>query len=161
MSGYISSIITVTTVGGILVSLLSEKSSKLKKQLSFTVGLICALVFISPIVGVLNNSQMIKDSISNIVLSIENEHNIASNEIIVGTSLDRISQGVKSMIINKFELKEQDVEVRVFITDDSRDVIYIDYVEISLKNGAAWIDEKKIEDYVEEMSGCKAKILRL
>ena len=161
MSGYICSIITVSTIGGILVSLLSDKSSKLKKQIGFIVGLICALVFISPIIGVLNNSQAIKDNITSIVLSIEGEHNNISNEIIVGTSLEKIAQGIKSMIVNKFDLNEQDVEVQVFVTDDSKDVIYIDYVEIRLKNGATWIDDKKIEEYVQEMSGCKVQIKRL
>ena len=161
MSGYISSIITVSTIGGILVSLLSEKSSKLKKQIGFIVGLICALVFISPIIGVLNNSQMIKDNITNIILSIEGSHNDISNEIIVGTSLEKIADGIKNMVVNKFELAENDVDVQAFVTGDSKDVIYIDYVEIRLKNGATWIDDKKIEEYVEEISGCKVQIKRL
>ena len=161
MSGYISSIITVSTIGGILVSLLSEKSNKLKKQIGFIVGLICALVFISPIIGVLNNSQMIKDNLTNIVLSVEGSHNDISNEIIVGTSLEKIADGIKNMVVNKFELDENDVDVQAFVTGDSKDVIYIDYVEIRLKNGATWIDDKKIEEYVEEISGCKVQIKRL
>ena len=161
MNEYIYTVVTVTTIGGILISLLPEKSSKIKKQINFIVGLICTLVFISPIIGILSNSQAIKDNISSIVLSIDNVSSNATNEIIVGTSLDKISQGIKKSIINKFNLNEQDVDVRVFISDKSKEVIYIDYVEIILKNGATWTDDNKIKEYIEDLSGCKVKILRL
>ena len=161
MNEYIYTVVIVTTIGGILISLLPEKSSKIKKQINFIVGLICTLVFISPIIGILSNSQAIKDNISSIVLSIDNVSSSATNEIIVGTSLDKISQGIKKSIINKFNLNEQDVDVRVFITDKSKEVIYIDYVEIILKNGATWTDDNKIKEYIEDLSGCKVKILRL
>ena len=161
MNEYIYTVVTVTTIGGILISLLPEKSSKIKKQINFIVGLICTLVFISPIIGILSNSQAIKDNISSIVLSIDNVSSSATNEIIVGTSLDKISQGIKKSIINKFNLNEQDADVRVFITDKSKEVIYIDYVEIILKNGATWTDDNKIKEYIEDLSGCKVKILRL
>ena len=161
MNEYIYTVVTVTTIGGILISLLPEKSSKIKKQINFIVGLICTLVFISPIIGILSNSQAIKDNISSIVLSIDNVSSSATNEIIVCTSLDKISQGIKKSIINKFNLSEQDVDVRVFITDKSKEVIYIDYVEIILKNGATWTDDNKIKEYIEDLSGCKVKILRL
>ena len=161
MNEYMYTVVTVTTIGGILISLLPEKSSKIKKQINFIVGLICTLVFISPIIGILSNSQAIKDNISSIVLSIDNVSSSATNEIIVGTSLDKISQGIKKSIINKFNLNEQDVDVRVFITDKSKEVIYIDYVEIILKNGATWTDDNKIKEYIEDLSGCKVKILRL
>ena len=161
MNEYIYTVVTVTTIGGILISLLPEKSSKIKKQINFIVGLICTLVFISPIIGILSSSQAIKDNISSIVLSIDNVSSSATNEIIVGTSLDKISQGIKKSVINKFNLNEQDVDVRVFISDKSKEVIYIDYVEIILKNGATWTDDNKIKEYIEDLSGCKVKILRL
>lgn len=153
MSGYISSILVIAVVGGIVTSLVS--SSKLKKHISYLIGLASTLVLLSPIATIFSSIDTIKENIESFInntLTSDALNN--TNSLIVTTGIDKISQGIKEVIINKYKFDEN--EVQIDIKTDSTDItsIKITQICITLTGKATWTDADNIEKTIEDYVGC-------
>lgn len=155
MNTYIITIITISIVGGIVSSLVAKE---LKKHVNFIVGLICAIVLLSPIVSFLNDSIIIKNGIYSLVDSLNLNENLSNrSQYIVNTSIETVSEGIKKEIINRFDFNENDVEVNLNAKQENG-LTTIDSVTITLQNKASWYEESKVKEYAEELVGCKVII---
>ena len=157
MNTYVSQIIIISIVGGIVTSLLSRKSSHINKYINFIIGLICTIVLISPIVTFTKNTTIITQQIEEIFSS---DKVSISNEIIINTSVEKLNKGIEENLMKKFNLNDDDINVITRINKDNIENIMIEEIEITLCNKAIWLDDSKIIEYAKEITGSKIKINR-
>ena len=160
MSAYIFSILTIAVISGILCSIISE-SNPLRKYLTYLCSLVLVITLLSPIKNLLNSGSSIKEYINSFYHNIRTEEIIdSSNELIVNTSKENVSSGIKKAIMEKFSFKEGDVYV--FLDIDSKDItsIKIQQVNVILTNEASWSDTDKVKSFLDELLGCKVSVTR-
>ena len=160
MSAYIFSILTIAVISGILCSIISE-SNPLRKYLTYLCSLVLVITLLSPIKNLLNSGSSIKEYINSFYHNIRTEEIIdSSNELIVNTSKENVSNGIKKAIMEKFSFKEGDVYV--FLDIDSKDItsIKIQQVNVILTNEASWSDTDKVKSFLDELLGCKVSVTR-
>lgn len=162
MKKYISTIVLVSIIGGIVINMISQRDTGLKKYISFVVGLIYAIVFISPIVSIVQNTDVLRENISNMLSQVIDTDKIdKTNQIIVASSVDKICDGIKKAIINEYNFKEDSVQVSAIIDDKNLQAIVIDKIEITLLNEATWYDGDKVKSYVTDLVGCKVEVHKI
>ena len=160
MKPYILAIITVSIIGGIISSLLSNNSS-LKKYVNFISGLICAITLLAPIASVVNNASAFTNGIDNFMNKIDVNQNIDErNNIIIDESVDKICEGIKNAIVTSFKLNEAHVSVSLKINSENLDSILLEEVLVTLTESATWYDDNKIKEYVQELVGCKVLVIK-
>ena len=161
MNTYISTIITVSVISGIISSVISSINDGIKKQINYIIGLICVIVLLSPIISIVNNATEFKNSISNFFESITTEEKINdSNEIIVNTGIEKICQGVKESIVQRFGFDEKEVIVDAELNDTNINSISISKINVVLTGKASWSDVDTVKKYLEDLIGCDASVTR-
>ncbi len=161
MKEYIATIFLVSIVGSIIISMVSHRDPGLKKHISFVIGLIYAIVFISPVVSLAQNTELFKENMSNMFSELVTNDKIdKTNQIIVDSSVNKICNGIKEAIINEYNFNENDVKVNAQINDKNLQAITINKIEITLLNDATWYDADKIKDYVTNLVGCQVEVLK-
>ena len=159
MKAYIFTIITVSVIGGIVTSLISDENASLKKRLNFIIGIICAIVLLSPIVSVVSNVNQVKKGINEFVGSI-NADNSKLNTLIISNGAEKITSGIKKTVVNKFNIDEAEITVDLVLNNEDIESIEIEQIKIELTGKATWLDEFKIKEFVEEQTGCSVKIIK-
>lgn len=160
MEGYISTIITLSVLGGVVTSLIPEKST-LKKYINMILSIICVIALLSPITNLLFNIEYFKASIDKFFdYTIQSEVIDNSNRIIVNNSIDGIEKGISSALIDKFSLDERDIFVKVLFDDKNIEEIKIKQIEITLTNKASWANDDTIRKYINNLTGIEVKIIK-
>lgn len=160
MENYISTIITLSILGGVVVSLISEKSS-LKKHINMILSLICVIVLLSPITNLILNKEIFKASVNKFfdqALQSENIEN--SNKIIVSNSIKSIESGISSTLIDKFSLDERDLSVKILCDTKNIEDIKIKEIEIVLTNKASWANADAICKYIKNLTGIEVNVIK-
>ena len=157
MKSYIFTIITISVIGGIISSLINEENSGIKKRLNFVIGLICTIVLLSPIVSIVNNTTAIKNSINDIVDEF-NIDNSSANKLIISQGTEKIAQGIKEAVADKFRINKDEIKVDLKLNTENIEAIKIEQIIINLIGKSTWRDEYDIKKFVEEQTGCSAKI---
>ena len=161
MNAYISTILVSAVVGGIVSSFLPNRNDGAKRQINLIIGLICAIVLLTPIVKIAKNTAILKEGIDNIVDSLNISSSIdKSNEIIVETSIENVCNGIKASLINKFDFRDEDVSVSATLDTENIEKIIITKITIILKNQATWQDGEKVKDYAQNLVGCTIEIIK-
>ena len=159
MNAYINSILIVAVIGGVISSLVS--SNKLSKHINYIVGLVSTLILLSPIVSFISNMENIKNTINNFISdTISGEALNNTNSLIVNTGVEKIAEGVKTLVIDKYNFDENDVYVNVITDTTDISSIRITRISITLKNKATWSDAENIEKYVENYVGCDVLVIK-
>ena len=159
MNAYINSILIVAVIGGVISSLVS--SNKLSKHINYIVGLVSTLILLSPIVSFISNMENIKNTINNFISdTISGEALNNTNSLIVNTGVEKIAEGVKTLVIDKYNFEENDVYVNVITDTTDISSIRITRISITLKNKATWSDAESIEKYVENYVGCDVLVIK-
>lgn len=159
MNAYINSILIIAVVGGVASSLVS--SNKLKKHINYIIGLVSTLILLSPIVTFISNIENVKDTINNFISdTISGETLNNTNSLIVNTGVEKISEGVKTLVVDKYNFEETDVYVNVIADTTDISSIRITSICITLKNKATWSDAESIEKYVENYVGCDVYVIK-
>ena len=162
MEKYINSIITISVVGGIITTLLPEKSSNLKKYVTYLIGLICALTILSPITSIINNVSNIKNNINDFFNDTFSQEAIdSSNNIIIDTSIDKVSDGIKTTLVNKFKIDSKELDVNIEINNEDISSIKITSITIILRGNATWENENSIKEFLEGIVSCEIKIKKI
>ncbi len=160
MNTYINTILTVSVVGGIINSIVPTKS-KLKKYISYIVGLVCVLCLISPLSSLIINTAGLKQSINdfthNIFIKEDIEH---TNSLIINTGTEHVCSGIKEIIIDKYGFDENEVIVELVLDKTNINAIKINCVNVTLTGKASWSDAKTIEKYLNDLIGTKIEVKR-
>lgn len=160
MKAYINTILTVSLVGGIINSLAPTKSG-IKKYVNYIVCIVCILCLISPFTSFLSNTKKFKDTISSFVENIfviEDINN--ANSLIINSSKEKVSQGIKQVIIEKYNFDENEVIVDLVLNTEQIDAIKIERVCITLTGKASWSDAKAIKEYLNNLIGAEVEVKR-
>ena len=159
MNSYIFAIITISIVGGITTSLIPPNNIRIKKHLNLVISLIFLIILIAPIKKTIDKTSIIKENIDSFIESI-NSNVEYTNNLIVNTSIDKISLGIKEAIVNEFNFKDDYLKIVIDYNKDNIEAIQIIKVEIYLFNEATWSDESKIQEFIEKLINCDVKIIK-
>ena len=160
MKMYINTILTVSLVGGIINTLAPSKSG-LKKYVNYITSIVCVLCLISPLTTLLSNTSSLKESINNFVDKIFVVENIDSaNSLIVNSSKEKIEEGIKEAIIQKYGFNENEVIVDLILDTNKIDAIKIECVNVTLTGKASWSDTKTVKDYLNNLIGTEIEVKR-
>ena len=160
MTPYIYSILAIAIISGILSAIIAD-SNPLKKYVNYISSLILVIVLLSPIKNLLNSSFNIKEYINSFYHNIKTEEIIEnSNSLIVNTSKESVSNGIKSAILERFSFKDDDVYVYLDIDSEDITSIKINQVNVILTNEASWSDTDRVKEFLDELLGCKVNVTR-
>lgn len=159
MNSYILAIIAISIVGGFVSNLIPPKNIRLKKYLNFIISLIFLTIMISPIKNVIDKASILKENVDSFISSISSNVDYTNN-LIIHTSIDKISLGIKEAILNEFKFQSDDIEIMIYYNEDYTEAIEINMIEIYLYDSATWIDEKKIKDFTEGLISCDVTIIK-
>ena len=131
MNAYFNSIISIAVLGGIASSLIT--SEKLKKYVRYLISLITILIILSPIASMVSNFDSIKYKFESFIENaISGETISKANSIIVSTSLEKITDGIKELIINKYNLNNEEISVEAVVDSSKIESIKITQINIYL-----------------------------
>lgn len=160
MTGYITSIITISVVGGIVISLVSE-NSQLKRYLNLILSLISLIAILSPIFSFLANKQSLEENLENFTEHYFNQDSLDNvNQLIVNKGVESIEKGIQATLIDRFKFKDTNVFVKAIVNDENIEKITIKRLEITLCNEASWTDSEAIKEYLYNLTGIEIKILK-
>ncbi len=160
MREYVSTLLLVSVVGGIVSSLCSSLSS-LKKYINYFIGLVAIICMLSPLTSLLSNIGATKDYIKEYFNSFASEEIIDnSNDIIINSGVDSIKNGIKSTIIQRFSFDESDVIVELDIDKSNIEAIKIKQINIILTGKASWSDVDNVKEYLENIIGGNISVKR-
>ena len=129
MNAYFNSIISIAVLGGIASSLIT--SEKLKKYVRYLISLITILIILSPIASMVSNFDSIKYKFESFIENaISGETISKANSIIVSTSLEKITYGIKELIINKYNLNNEEISVEAVVDSSKIESIKITQINI-------------------------------
>lgn len=159
MNAYINSILIVAVIGGVVSSLVS--SNKLRRHINYIIGLISTLILLSPIVSFITNLDSIKETVNNFISNtISNQALNNTNSIIINTGVEKVCEGVKTLVIDKYNFDEKDICIDIITDTTDISSIRITRICITLKNKATWSDAESIEKYVENYVGCDVLVIK-
>ena len=160
MNEYLKSILILSVISGIVNSLISSNNS-LKKYINYFISLVLVIIILSPVFKICKSFIGIKEYIENFKHSINTEEIIDdSNSIIINSGEESISNGIKNILISKFNFENNDVYVSLNIDKSDIGAIKINSVNIILTNKASWANADTVKEYLENMVGCKINVTR-
>lgn len=160
MNKYSITILTVSVVGGIINSLV-DSQSPLKKYISYLVSLVCVVSLIAPIGGIISNITDLKGNINEYFDKILVSEKIdAGNELIINSSKEKICEGIKNTLTNKYNFEEKEVIVSLDIDKTDLQAIKIEQINVILTGKASWHDVKNVQEYLEDVVGGKIVVKR-
>ena len=160
MNSYITSLITVSIIGGIVSNLVSSFTS-VRKYVNYFVCLVAVICMISPLISFVKNLSSTKESIKSFFNSFVSEEIIEfSNDIIINTGIESVQNGLKNTLIDKFGFDPSEVIVNLTIDDSSIDAIKIKTINVILTGKSSWSDVDKVKEYLENTVGGTISVSR-
>lgn len=160
MKGYILTILTVSIVGGIISSLI-DSGNQLKKYVKYVVSLVCIVCLISPMASVIGNTANIKSNLTKYFDEIFVFDKIdATNSLIINSSEEKICDGIKKTLLDKYNFEEKEVFVTLEIDKTDIQAIKIEKINVILTGKASWHDVKSVEEYLEDIIGGNVSVKR-
>lgn len=161
MKMYIYTILSISVIAGIVKALVSSFDTGIKRHLNYLIGLICAIAILSPLVAMVSDITKAQQKIEGFFNDIVSEEKInSSNQIIINTGAEKIADGIKSTVANKFNLNEKEIFVEVKIDDENINSLKILYINVYLGGKASWSNAEKIQEYLEDLIGCEIHVKR-
>lgn len=159
MNGYIITLLVISFVGGIINSILPDGG--LKKYVKYIISLVCVISLVSPLTSIVLNAASIKDGVTSFIDEIIIKDKIEiSNSLILDTSAEKINEGIKETIIEKYGFDEKEVFVNVVFNHKNNASITIDKIEVSLTGKSSWSDCERIKEYLKDLTGCNISVKR-
>lgn len=160
MNTYFNTILTVSLVGGIISSFVPERSG-LKKYIGYIISLVIILCLVSPLTSILTSTIQFKESINNFLDKISVSEDIEkSNSLIINSSKEKISNGIKEVIIQKYKFDESEVIVDLILDTEEIDSIRVERVLVTLTGKSSWSDVGAVKEYLNNIIGTETEVRR-
>lgn len=160
MNRYSITILTASVVGGIINSLVDSKSP-LKKYVNYLVSLVCIVSIVAPIGGIIGNISNLKDTVTNYLDKIFVSEKIESgNSLIINSGKEKICEGIKNTLIDKYNFNEKEVIVDLIIDSEDIQALKIQEINIILTGKASWHDVENVQKYLEGTIGGQISVTR-
>lgn len=160
MNKYLSTLILISLIGGIVNSL-TNSYGNLKKYINYFLSIMMVICMISPFTNALENMNNVKENISSFFNEISNNDTLnGKNEIIINTGTNAIINGIKNTLIEKFEFDEKDIIVELETNTTNLEAIKITKIKITLTGKASWSDVEMVEKYLKNIIGGDISVIR-
>ena len=159
MNNYVRSIVILAILSGILKALLSNY--KIKKYVNYLIGLIMVIMIIMPFNNFTHKINVAKEQINGIYESLDFQNKINdSNSVIVNTTKEKVTKGLKDALISKYGFDERDIFIELILDDSEISSIKITGVNIILTNKASWSNVDSVKSYTENLIGVNVNVTR-
>ena len=159
MNKYVITIFISTFISGILLTLTPE--GKIKKYVQYIISLVLIISIIAPtsslLLSVTDLKRDLQDYISDILVSEKIE---ISNSLIINTGIEKISEGIKEAIVDKYNFDENEISVELILNDENISAIKIAKINVYLTGKSSWSDANKIEEYLKSLIGGDINVKR-
>ena len=111
--------------------------------------------------SIVSQTDKIKENISSFFekhFSYESIEN--TNNLIINTSVERVCDGIKNVLVEKYDIDPSELVVEAHINKENLQAIEIEEIEVYLTGKASWSDTYKIEEYLESLIGCQVSVKR-
>lgn len=160
MSSYITSLITISIVGGLVCNIVSTFKD-IKGIVNYFIGLLAVICLLSPIISFITNINSLKAKINDYFDSFASEEIIdSSNNLIINAGVDSIKAGIKDSIISKFKFDENEVIVEIDTDTSSIEAVSIKKITVILTGKASWNDVDQVKEYLENIIGGSIVVIR-
>ena len=160
MKNFAFTILSASLVGGIINSLVSQKS-KVKKYVLFLVTIVCTLSMLQPLITVLSSAADLKSTVASFFEDFFVQDKIDStNDIIINTSKSRIENGIKDLVIDKYKFDENEVSVEIILNQEDINEIKIEKIYVYITGKASWSDTEVIEKFLSNMVSSEIEVKR-
>ena len=161
MKRYLYTILLLSLIIGIISSFISDTNNGTKKYINYLMGLIMVITILMPFknmaAGILNLNEYINDFFTNI----KTEQIIdESNSVIINSSKENISNGLKKALISKFGFSEKDIYVSIDTDETEISAIKLTGVNIIMTNNASWSNVDEVQKYMENLVGVRISVTR-
>ena len=160
MSAYITSLITISIIGGLVSNLVSSFKS-IKVYVNYFVGLVAVICMLSPLFSFLNNISSIKETLNDYFNSFASQDIIDnSNDIIINSGIDSIEKGIKNTLIEKYNFEEKEVIISIEADSSNIEAIRITKITVILTGKASWHDVDAVKEYLDNVIGGNIVVTR-
>ena len=161
MRGYLNTILLLSIIIGIISSFISDINNGTKKYVNYLMGLIMVITILMPFRNIATGILNIKEYINDFLTSIKTEQIIdESNSVIINSSKENISNGLKNALISKFGFSEKDIYVIIDTDETEISAIKLIGVNIILTNNASWANVDEVQRYMENLVGVRVSVTR-
>lgn len=160
MTNYITSLITISIIGGIISNLVSSFSG-IKRYVNYFIGLVAVFCLLSPIVSFINNISGFKSSINNFFNRFASQDIIdSSNDIIINSGAENIKGGIKKTLTDRFGFDEKDIIIELELDKANVEAIKITKITVILTGKASWNDVDAVKEYLRNVIGGNIVVTR-
>lgn len=156
MNAYLNTLLTVSVISGIVNSFLPSSKKSLKKYVGYLMGLVLAVVILSPLASFVSEISTIKENIKNFTDSLMIEESVGkANKVIINATEKSICDKIKNMLISKYHFEDTDVYVSLETEENDTETTTVKRIVVTLTNKASWSDADRIKKYLENITGCE------
>ena len=156
MDTYVNTLLTLSVTCEIVNSFLPSYQKSLKKYVGYLMGLVMAVVILSPLSSLVGGIGTIKENIKNFTDSLMIEEKAENaNKIIINATEKSICDKIKNMLISKYHFEDTDVYVSLETEENDTEAITVTRIVVTLTNKASWSDADRVKEYLENMTGCE------
>ena len=152
MNKYVNTIFITSFISGILLTLTPE--GKIKKYVQYVTSLLIVISIVGPfsnlIINITDLKFDLKDYIDDLLVTDKIQ---ISNSLIIHTGSEKISQGIKDVILEKYNFDENEIEVELVLNKENITAIKIEKINVYITGKASWSDACKIEEYLKGLVG--------
>lgn len=160
MASYITTLITISIIGGVISNLISSFNG-IKRYVNYFIGLIAVVCLLSPIVSFVSNISSFKTSINNFIDKFASQDIIdSSNDIIINSGAENIKGGIKKTLVEHFGLDEKDIIIELDIDKTNIEAIKINKITVILTGKASWNDIDAVKEYLNNVIGGNIVVTR-
>jgi len=159
MSKYIYSLLIISVVGGLINSIVSSFGTR--KYINYFINLLVVLCLLAPLTSTLKNITNIKENIKSFLVNDSIQETIDdSNNLIINTGLEAISEGIKNEIINKYNFDTKEVIVEIEGDSTNIEAVKIKKIKVILTGKASWTDVDAVKAFLDNMIGGNIVVIR-
>lgn len=160
MASYITTLITISIIGGVISNLISSFNG-IKRYVNYFIGLIAVVCLLSPIVSFVSNISSFKTSINNFIDKFASQDIIdSSNDIIINSGAENIKGGIKKTLVEHFGLDEKEIIIELEIDKTNIEAIKINKITVILTGKASWNDVDAVKEYLNNVIGGNIVVTR-
>ena len=160
MKNYVLTLLIISIIYGI-VSIIASSFPRVKKYISYFIGLVSVICMLSPIISIVNGVSDLKSNVKDYFDNTLSQEIITeSNEIIISSGIESVEKGIKNTVIDKFNFDSKDVHVTVEVDNSSIESIKISKINVTLTGKASWSDTDTVKKYLEEATYITVNVTR-
>ena len=155
------SLIIVLISAGLINIFAPEGKGKMDKYVKYTVSLAVLAALCIPLKPAIKfvASLAEKDvNIENYIIGEYSEYTDKTNKLIISENSEKICEGIKKTLFEKFEIPEHECDVELETKKNTECVVNVTKINIFLSGYSLWKDPREIEKYIYGLVNCACEV---